>query len=114
MILGILNLLKSNDCIMVDKGFKIDDECRKRNICLIRPPFKRKTMKQFSVEQCTRSRGIASARVHIERVNERMKNFQIFKDELSWDLLGHIDDIATVIRGLVNLSSPILSDERFL
>lgn len=99
---------------MIDKGFHIDEACQRRRIRLVRPPFKRKNIKQFSVEQCTRSRGIASARVHIERVNERMKNFNILKDELSWDLLSHVNEIATVICGLVNLSSPILSNERFL
>lgn len=97
---------------MVDKGFRIDEACHRRRIRLIRPPFKQK--KQFSVAQCTKSRGIASARVHIERVNERMKNFNILKDELSWDLLSHVNEIATVICGVVNLSSPILSNERFL
>lgn len=108
-----MNLLKENDAVMVDKDFQIDDECQRRNIRLVRPPFKQPNMSQFSSADCQKNRQIARARVHVERINERIKNFKILNSEISWDLLGYMDNVVTVVCGLVNLSRPILSDDRF-
>lgn len=73
---GVINKCEKGDAIMVDKGFCIDVLCTERCIELIRPPFKRKDVPQLSSEDCLQNVAIACARVHIERVNERIKNFK--------------------------------------
>ncbi|KAF0729859.1 THAP-type domain-containing protein [Aphis craccivora] len=45
---------------------------------IIRPPFLR-NQKQFSKEDALLSKNVAKARVHIERINQRLKSFKIFQ-----------------------------------
>ncbi|XP_067141811.1 uncharacterized protein [Centruroides vittatus] len=56
---------------------------------------------------------IAKARVHVERAIQRMKLFAVLKQKLNWTLLPHIDKMLTIICGVVNLSRPILGDDKF-
>lgn len=111
---GILDkLLPQADAVMVDKGFAIDAECEERHIDLIRPPFAC-SERQMSQADALRTKSIAKARVHVERAIQRMKVFEILKGKLEWSLVPFVDRIMIVIAGVVNLSPPILSDERFL
>ena len=98
---------------MVDRGFLIEDECAKKNIKLHRPPFA-ESLGQMSIENCTRPRNIASARVHVERVMERLKNFKILKLNFNWEMTRYVDMIMVVICGLVNLGPPILSKIKYI
>ncbi|KAI4455551.1 thap domain protein [Holotrichia oblita] len=82
-------------------------------IKLIRPPFLKKKM-QLSKEEAHENVDIARARVHIERVNQRIKVFEILTKPLPLSLVPKIDEIFTVICAVVNLSVPILSDDKFL
>jgi len=80
---GLIGVMERFDGIMVDKEFLIDDLCLEKQIELIRPPFfKNKTT--FSKAEALLNKDIASARVHIERVNQRIKSFKIFKNKFSW------------------------------
>lgn len=108
----INKLCPNKDAIMVDKGFLIDDICAMYKIKLIRPPFL-KNKKQLSAEEAVMNQQIASARVHIERSNQRLKLFKICNGKLQWSLVPKIDEIFTIVCGITNLSAPILSDERF-
>ena len=92
---------------MVDKGFRIEKECADNNIGLLQPTFK-SGGHQLNEEDCERSRSISSARVHVELVMERLKNFRIMKDEIEWHYLAEMNDIIVVIAGLVNLCHPYL------
>lgn len=56
------------DALMVDHGFKIDNICNEKGNTLIRPPFL-KGKNQFTREEALETKSIASARVHIERIN---------------------------------------------
>ena len=72
---GILQYLESTrDAVMVDRGFLIDNECLQRQIKLIRPPFM-KNRNQFTEAEAIDNREIACARVHIERMHQRIKQF---------------------------------------
>ena len=66
------HLESTRDAVMVDKGFLIDVECAERRIKLIRPPFLR-NKKQLPEKDSVENRDIACARVHIERMNQRIK-----------------------------------------
>ena len=83
-----------------------------KNIKLIRPPFLRKK-KQFSEKEAIENRDIACARVHIERMKQRIKQFEILNHKFPWHLINYIDDIFLVCCGLANLGTPILADDKF-
>ena len=100
------------DAVMVDKGFMIDEECLFNAVELIRPPFLRSN-KQLSPTDAKLTRNIARARVHVERVIQRVKQFSVLKNRLSWHMMPHVNHIFTVICGLTNLSPPILADDKF-
>ena len=112
---NIVEKCEEGDAIMVDKGFRgrADTLCADQFIQLIRPPFKWRDEPQLSAEDCENNVSIARARVHVERVNERIKNFNILCDEINWNILPYMNDIIVVICALVNLSSPILSEDKF-
>lgn len=100
------------DSIMVDKGFLIEDICHKYSVSLIRPFFLR-NKKQFSEKEANLNVAISKARVHIERVNQRMKIFEILRVPLPWTLVKDVDHIILVISAMVNLQNPILDDDKF-
>lgn len=70
----IHELIPISDSIMVDKGF-LDDICDQNFISLIRPPLKKAKM-QLSKDDAQKTHKIASARVHVERVIQRLKYYQ--------------------------------------
>jgi hypothetical protein len=101
-----------SDHVMVDKGFLIDTSCEEHGITLVRPPFlKNKT--QFTENEALNNVSVARARVHVERVNQRIKVFKILNNTLPSGLIQIIDDIVIVICAIVNLASPVLADDKF-
>ena len=100
------------DAVMVDKGFMIDEECLFNAVELVRPPFLRNS-KQLSPADAKMTRSIAHARVHVERVIQRVKQFSVLKNKLPWSMLPYVDHIFTVVCALTNLSPPILAGDKF-
>jgi hypothetical protein len=110
---GLLDELDMHhDEIMVDKGFLIDNICDNFGIKLIRPSFLRKKS-QFSQAEAIFTSQVASARVHIERTNQRIKCFKILTNQLPVNLIPEVDCIFEIICAIVNLSNPILADDKF-
>ena len=107
------HLESTRDAVIVDRGFLIDYECMQSRIKLIRPPFKG-YRPQLSQEAAINNKEIASARVHIERVNQRIKLFQILNYNFPWHMINYIDDIFIICCGFANLDAPILADNKFL
>ena len=56
--------------------------CCDYQVKLIRPPFLRDEV-QFSADNATENADIASARVYLERPNQRLKVFQILGSKMS-------------------------------
>lgn len=100
------------DAIMVDKGFCIKDECCNAGVKLIIPPFLSQKS-QLSPEEADLNVKIAKARVHVERVIQRIRMYKILEDKIDVHILPYIKDIADIVCCMVNFSSPVLSDERF-
>jgi hypothetical protein len=64
--------------IMVDKGYLIEEECINSNDDLFIPT--RKQGAKFSKEAASDTKKISAARVHVERVIGRLRNYKILKD----------------------------------
>lgn len=99
------------DEIMVDKGVSIEKECSIKCIKLHMPPFLRG--ERLSAVEASRNEAIARARIHVERVIQRIKLFGILNCTVNAATLGHIDDIMDTICGIVNLTNPVLRDDKF-
>uniref|UniRef100_A0A6P7GPN9 Uncharacterized protein LOC114339301 n=1 Tax=Diabrotica virgifera virgifera TaxID=50390 RepID=A0A6P7GPN9_DIAVI len=108
----VLLKLDPNDAVMVDKGFLIEKECQEHLVKLIRPPFLKKKQ-QLSKQESVQTAEIARARVHVERAIQRIKVFKIMKEQIGTYLLPYCDDILKIICAIINISSPILSKNKF-
>lgn len=103
---GIINLLETGDVVLADKGFPaIRTSVGNRNAIVVLPPFFHTP--QFSAQEVEDTYNIASVRIHIERVNQRIKNFHIL-DKISTSLFPSIDHIVYSICALVNMENPII------
>lgn len=109
---GLIQKMNSSDAIMVDKGFLIDDLCMSKNIQIIRPPFLKNKI-QFSKSEALLNKDIASARVHIERINQRLKVYKILQNKFMWSHNYLAYDIITIIGGICNLSFQIFANDKF-
>lgn len=95
-----------NLVVLADRGFNISD-ILPDNVCFKYPPFKRgKT--QFSVEEAQETKVVAHARIHVERVFGRIKEFRIFQTSLPLDFVDVIDHILTICCAIVNLNPEII------
>lgn len=76
---GVLNQLHAGDLILADKGFNIFDKLPS-GVSLNIPPFL-SNKAHFTKEEAKLCYKIGKARIHVERANERIKNY---------DILNHI------------------------
>ena len=98
---GILDLLEQGDSVMADRGFDIQDDLTPVGVALNMPPFlKGKT--QLDANEMVETRRIASVRIHVERVMERIKNFHIYDKALPSLLTDLANQIFYVTAVLTN------------
>lgn len=62
--------------MMTDKGFKVSDLLLP-GVRACMPPFNQSSKGQMSKQNVTKTRQIANAKVHVERVTRRVKEFHI-------------------------------------
>ena len=73
---GFLDMIPPYSSIMVDKGFKIDEECAARKIRLIIPPGKRGHA-QMSEKKVMNTKDIARLRILVEQVIRRIRTLHL-------------------------------------
>jgi hypothetical protein len=103
----VLQKFNAGDLILADKGFTVHDALP-AGVHLNLPPFLSSKSK-FSPQEAKLCYKIARARIHVERANERIKNF---------DILNHIPaayrplstEILQVCCSLVNLQASLLKE----
>ncbi len=81
---------RSGVSVMADRGFTIRDQLSSKGVSLNIPPFM-DGKQQFTPQEIKVGRGIASLRIHVERVIGRIKNYSILKGTLlitSYDSTG--------------------------
>lgn len=98
---GLLDLLEAGDALMVDKGFiHLQNDLKEKGVKLYCSPFKTKT--QFS-KQVELTRRIASARIHVERKMEQIKNLRILQRVMPLAINKLANEIVFVWGALTNL-----------
>ena len=103
---GLYDKLKKDDAVMADKGFlHIRKDLEERGMKLYAPPMNSKG--QLSKEEVILTRRIASARIHVERKMEQLKNFRILHGVLPLSLSGTANEIFFVCTALTNFSATI-------
>ncbi|CAN7984122.1 unnamed protein product [Ixodes hexagonus] len=94
---------------MADRGFTLDSYPEVQGVKLNMPAFtKGKT--QLSEAEVTRTRIIASVRIHVERAINRMKTYRIFKSALCIKSKQTITDVIFVYADLCNLKPPLIAE----
>ena len=104
---GVLTKMDPGDMILADKGFTIQ-KLLPTGVQLNIPPFL-SGKSQFTPQEAKLAYKIARARIHVERANERLKNFAILNH-----IPAYYRPIATqifqVCAVLVNFQAPLLKE----
>lgn len=105
---NFLDILNSNDAVMADKGFNVQDELASVGVTLITPEFLKKN-KQFSTAECNKNKLVASLRIHVERLMERIKNWHILSRRIPITMAPYASDILITVGALSNFLPPLIS-----
>ncbi|XP_062597605.1 uncharacterized protein LOC134259027 [Saccostrea cucullata] len=103
----ILEKFKPGDLILADKGFTIHDQLP-QGVCLNIPAFL-SSRGQFTKKEAELCYKIARARIHVERANERIKNFEILR-HIPATYRPLSTKIFQLCSALVNLQAPLLKE----
>lgn len=91
---------------MADRGFLIRDLLAKWSATLNIPPYS--LGKQLSSKAVTKTRRIASARIHVERAIGRLKTFKLLQGVMPLKLHVLFDQIIGVFCVICNLDKQIV------
>ena len=95
---------------MFDKGFTVQDLFLSRQVKAVIPPFVR-SKRQFTPSEVYQCKRIARARIHIERVMGRLKEFRLLDHTLPLTLVPLVDDIWIIAAAIVNLQPPLVKSK---
>eukprot|EP00795_Rhopilema_esculentum_P003578 gene3578-12016_t len=103
---GLLSKMETGDLIVADKGFLIHDMVPSGFSVNI-PPFLQHG--KFTESKAAATKNIARCRIHVERVNARLKDFKILGFVPPY-LRSRIDTIFQLCAALVNLQLPLIKE----
>ena len=107
---GLIDGMVAGDSVMADRGFLIDEYLAKRKVKLNISPFM-SGKSQLSPDEEEETRSIARVRIHVERVIERIKNYQILSFVFPNSMASDLNKIWVICCYLVNFTTePIVSD----
>ena len=107
---GVLKKLENGDAVMADRGFDIEDACKKQNVHLHIPPFM-KGEAQLSAADERRSRSVAVLRQLVERAIRRIKVFRILSSTFPLKMAPSLNHIWVICAHLTNFLPPLVSDK---
>ena len=96
--------LKPYDLVLVDRGFTVQDLLNPLQVQLKIPSFLKGRKSLSAAEELETSR-IAKARIHLERFNERLKQFKPVRRRIPLSLAPLATQIAVVAACLVNFQA---------
>ncbi|XP_044167921.1 uncharacterized protein LOC122951946 isoform X1 [Acropora millepora] len=98
---GILKHIEPQDVILVDRGFTVQDLVNPLQACIQIPAFLKGRGNLSAAEELS-TRKIAKARVHVERFNQRLKQFKLVGRTIPLSLAPLATQMVVVACGLVN------------
>ena len=105
---SMLENLPPGSQVMADRGFRVEKELRDLGVQLIIPDFKGRDRSQLTVAEVQNSEQIAMARIHIERIIQRIRNYHILDSTMKLSQKDVIEQMFIVCSYLVNFQSPII------
>ncbi|CAN7943187.1 unnamed protein product [Ixodes hexagonus] len=106
---GLMGRLGPGDAIMVDKGFKLNNMPPGVQVHI--PAFRKPQEPQMPEEDVAHSRWVASARVIVERVIGRVKQFHILDRPFPITMVDIANQVFQVCCFLCNFRKPLSRDE---
>lgn len=106
---GFLSHLNPGDQVLADRGFPIREELMMRGAELVLPPAgKGKT--QMTSADIAKTKKIANVRIHVERVIQKLKTFQILSHVIPISTLraGGFDNALIVCCAIINMQTSIV------
>ncbi|XP_077544728.1 uncharacterized protein LOC144157886 [Haemaphysalis longicornis] len=105
---GFLDLVEPGDTILADKGFPgIQAGLDEAEAVLVMPPFLH-GQGQFTENEVQETYNIAQVRIHVERMIQRIKLYNILNSQVPTELLPAMSDVFHMCCVLANLQPPIL------
>ena len=103
---GFLNFIEKNDLVLADRGFQIHDLLSQKQAKLLIPPFlKRKS--HLSLKETKLTRILAKARIHIERFNQRLKQWKLLSGIVPKSSIPILSQSVYVCCMLTNFQEPL-------
>ena len=93
--------------VLFDKGFNVQDIFLDRQVKCVLPPFVR-SKRQFTRSEVYQGKRIAKARIHVERVIGRLKEFRLLKNTLPLTMVDLCDHIWIIAGAIVNMQPPLV------
>ena len=94
---------------MADKGFDIEDLLRSKQVSLNLPPFLQ-SQTQFSAQDVLQTKTVVKVRIHVKRAIRRIKEFNLFDSDISFSVLGSVNQLYMVACLLTNFQSALIKD----
>lgn len=104
---GLLDLLEPGDDVMADKGFTLKKVLEEKQVTLNIPDFL-SSKKQFSKSEIENTEQIARLRIHIERMNRRIKENHLFDTPIPLSLTGSVNQLWAVACIMANFNGPLV------
>ncbi|CAN7999422.1 unnamed protein product [Ixodes hexagonus] len=105
---GFLSVVRPGDVILADKGFPgIRAGLKDTDAVLVMPPFLSGNG-QFSEQEVRDTYNIAQVRIHVERMIQRIKIYNILKTTVPISLIPLMDDVFHMCCVLANLQPAII------
>ena len=103
---GILQHLYPNDLVLADRGFTVRELLNPIQVELKIPAFL-KGRGSLSAAEELETRRIAKARIHVERFNERLKQFKLIGRKIPLSLAPLANQLVVVAACLVNFQDTL-------
>lgn len=104
---GFLDLVQPGDMILSDKGFPgIQTVLGNQNALLVMLPFLHAS--QFTAQEVRDTYNIAQVRIHVERMIQRIKIYNVLDNKVPNELIPCMTDVFHVCCVLANLQLPII------
>ena len=104
---GLLDLLEPGDDVMADKGFTLRKILAERGVTLNIPEFL-SSKRQFTISEIEHTEQVAKLRIHIERMNRRIKENHLFDTQIPLSLAGSINQLWTIACLLALFKGPLV------